>query len=530
MKRVLPMQLALLLSSAVAVGQDRILPETAAGRVAAAFLAAYGADGEEAMRRYLVEVRSEAALSRKPVDERLAQFRRFRGMLGELSLHSVSESDEHEITLLVSSEVGWMSIRFALDPDPPHKLESFSIRPGAAPRPNVDESPAFSTLAELVDTLRVEEGLPGLAVGVVEADRIHVAVGGVRRSGGEVLIHEDDGWHLGSVTKSMTATVVAALVERGTVSWDTTIADALPHLEVHPAFSSVTLEQVLQHRAGFPAVFEHDEHAASVDPRQAREDLVAAVLETAPSQPAGTWGYSNVGYAVAGHIAEVASDTAWEELMRVHVFRAAGMERAGFGWPATVDCPDQPRGHTGVPPDLIEVRLDEPSLGPALAPAGDAYCSIRGLARYARAHLRGLRGGDTFLSAETVSRLHTPLDASDPGDFEYGAGWMIERRAEGDTHYHGGSAMSFFAYVHLDPTRDRAVVVAMNSGALSNQAVAERVVRAIASRSSALRVPSPPPESQREEGERQGPADREDVEDVQRLPGDRREPEGAAVR
>ena len=62
----------------------------------------------------------------------------------------------------------------------------------------------------------------------------------------------NDKFHIGSVTKSMTATVAAMLIERGKISWTTTIGDSFPDLgdQLHPDYRPVTLEQLLAPRSG----------------------------------------------------------------------------------------------------------------------------------------------------------------------------------------------------------------------------------------------------------------------------------------
>ena len=62
----------------------------------------------------------------------------------------------------------------------------------------------------------------------------------------------NDTFHIGSVTKSMTAIVAAMLVERGKISWTTTIGDSFSDLgdRLHPGYRPVTLEPLLAHRSG----------------------------------------------------------------------------------------------------------------------------------------------------------------------------------------------------------------------------------------------------------------------------------------
>jgi len=70
---------------------------------------------------------------------------------------------------------------------------------------------------------------------------------------------------VGADAKAMTAVIAARLVERGSLRWNTRIAEALPELRrlMLPAYRNVTLEDLLAHRAGLPAFTTEEEFAAS---------------------------------------------------------------------------------------------------------------------------------------------------------------------------------------------------------------------------------------------------------------------------
>ena len=53
----------------------------------------------------------------------------------------------------------------------------------------------------------------------------------------------------------MTSTLIARLVERGQLKWDSALAEVFPDLAPHMnlEFQKVTLLQLLSHRAGLPA-------------------------------------------------------------------------------------------------------------------------------------------------------------------------------------------------------------------------------------------------------------------------------------
>ncbi|MEI9866054.1 MAG: serine hydrolase domain-containing protein [Limisphaerales bacterium] len=105
--------------------------------------------------------------------------------------------------------------------------------------------------AQGLEVIRKKHDLPAIAVVVVKEGRIceRIAVG-VRKSGDLTPVTTNDVFHIGSCTKSMTATLTAMLIEDGKLRWDTTIAEVFPELKgkMDKQYETVTVEQLLHHR------------------------------------------------------------------------------------------------------------------------------------------------------------------------------------------------------------------------------------------------------------------------------------------
>jgi len=313
--------------------------------------------------------------------------------------------------------------------------------------------------------------LPALAGAIVTSDGV-VASGavGVRKYGSNVPVTINDQFHLGSDTKAMTATILAMEVEKGKLDWTTTLATALPQLAttMDPAYRSVTIEQLLSHRAGFTAdtaprgMTLLDLHNLSGSPRQQRWVYAQKILAEPPEVTPGTkFIYSNRSYAVAGVIAETIADKPWEDLMREWLFAPLDMDTCGFGAMGTPGKLDQPLQHTLL---LGMHRSFEP--GPltdnpvAMAPAGLVHCSILDWAKFVQAHLRGEKNEPGILRPETLKELHTPPY----GDYAFG--WIVVERAwaGGRALTHGGSNTMNYANVWMAPLKDFALLAMTNQG------------------------------------------------------------------
>lgn len=332
-------------------------------------------------------------------------------------------------------------------------------------------SPKPEDCAAVLEPIRQKAGLPSLAAAVVMQDRC-VALGatGLRKAGGRNHVTPEDKYHLGSLTKSMTATLAGSLVTQGRIRWETTLAEVFPDLapRFDPAYRGVTLLQLLAHRGGVAASLEEGGLWARLwdraePPRAQRRYLLEQVLSHPPAVPPGSrFLYSNAGYAIAGAMLEQVTDTPWETLMRRELFEPLEMASAGFGPPASPGREDQPWGHVPegdtfrpVPPGP---RADNP---PAIAPAGAVHSSLPDLVRYVAFHLRGARGGEPLLPRHVFERLHRPV-----GDDTHALGWIVVHRdwAGGNALTHSGSNTTFFAVIWMAPARDFGLVVACNAG------------------------------------------------------------------
>jgi CubicO group peptidase (beta-lactamase class C family) len=331
-------------------------------------------------------------------------------------------------------------------------------------------------LTSRAETVRQETGAPAVAIATLESGELRVGVSGSRERGGEVPVTIADLWHIGSDTKSMTATLVARLVERGVIGWNDTVADHLGDVvgRINPAYLDMTFLHLLGHRAGLPAnvrvlqmIRFSKERIRSRPIHEQRLDYAAQVLTRRPAvTPEEGFLYSNAGYVVAGAMIEQATGQSWESLMVQEVFEPLGMTTAGFGAPGSPDTVDQPRGHlpTASGESLAVPPGPDGDNPPVLGPAGTVHLSLEDLMTFLGAHMDGARGEETeYLSEESWETLHTP-----PFGGNYALGWGV---AEG-TLQHAGSNLRWFVQIAFRPDDNRAIIIAFNDGRIGPMSAA----------------------------------------------------------
>jgi len=321
--------------------------------------------------------------------------------------------------------------------------------------------PADTTQA--LEIIRKKYDFPALAVVVVKDGKIcDRAAVGVRKLGDPTRVTIDDQFHIGSCTKSMTATLAAMFIEENKLRWDSTIAEVFPELKdkMDAQYKTVTVEQLLTHCGGVPGEPPADAWKRAWEqkgtPTQQRYEFIQAALAQPPVATPGTkYIYSNQGYAIVGAMLEKIAGKSWEDLITEKLFKPLHMDSAGFGPPGAIGKIDQPWGHTRT---SAPMQSDNPS---AIAPAGRVHCSPGDLARYTIFQMEGERNGG-LLKAETIRKLHTPPDGAD-----YTCGWVCVKRgwAGGRALMHNGSNTMWYAVMWLAPEKDFSVIVATNTGA-----------------------------------------------------------------
>lgn len=275
----------------------------------------------------------------------------------------------------------------------------------------------------------VDVGLVGAVFGSQHdsADKLYLGAAGQARLKGDAMTGNES-FQLASLSKAMTAALVAHWVEQGKLRWDSRPADLLPEVAAkqHPTYANATLAQLLDHRSGLPTFNDAadleqlaDFVAALPLPHPAtdaarRRVLSGWLLSLTPVVGAGEFAYSNAGYTVAGAMLEAATGQDFETLMRQWAqprglqpqWQPPANAAQGYEGPA----PGKLQPATGFGPE-VQPWVD------AAKPSGDVWMTPAGYGRWLAEHQRAFQGRSHGLPAAYVQRLR----ALRSGD--YALGW-----------------------------------------------------------------------------------------------------------
>ena len=321
---------------------------------------------------------------------------------------------------------------------------------------------------KFLEETRQKYKLPSLGGGATLHGKIvSVQVAGVRKFGSKVKVTVNDKYHIGSCTKSMTATIAGILVDQKKIKWESTIYEIFPEYRriLHKGLKDVTLTQLLSHTGGLPSLGEHHKQIwldlymdrTNKSAKKQRTNMIKKVLPLAPVNEPGTkFLYSNCGVSIAGMMLEKVSKKSWEELMGIYIAKPLDIQSLGFGSAPKSQKVDQPFPHIqqGGKTIHIDPRIfpDNPA---AIAPAGTAHLSLIDFAKYTTIYSMKKK----TLSPESFSTILTPILE------DYALGWAITKRFwGGKVITHTGSNTMNYAVMWVAPEKEFSVVAVSNCG------------------------------------------------------------------
>lgn len=332
------------------------------------------------------------------------------------------------------------------------------------PGSTLDSKNLHQLVSEFYQAFFPEEVAPGLAVAVVQGDRILYLQGfGYADLEAKRKVTPDSIFYIGSSSKSFLALTAALLDEQKKVDLDAPLSRYLPKLKLQSPLSTdeVTLRALLSHTHGI-------EQNGSVVFRTAfsgdfTPDLLLKLLEKSRPSPNGrSFRYGNIGYNIAGMALESHLETNWKALIQQNVLKPLKMDSST----SYRSKADQKRlalpyslGKTGYKREFYAKNDGN------MHAAGGLMTSAEDLAKWLLVNInQGRLGKKQIFPAAVIAethRKHTDLQSkyAEVDRNGYGLGWYWGTN-QGDKLIHSyGGFSSFFAHVSFMPEHKIGVAV-----------------------------------------------------------------------
>jgi D-alanyl-D-alanine-carboxypeptidase/D-alanyl-D-alanine-endopeptidase len=295
---------------------------------------------------------------------------------------------------------------------------------------------------------------PGVVAGAVRNGRDHLlCLGRTASADGRPMdssaLHE-----LGSISKTFTGLLLADMVRRGEVGYDTPVAAFLPMRA-----DQVTLADLVTHTAGLPrtpgAVYRTMLRSGRRDPyaRYGIEDLYRTASRVR-SRRRGEFRYSSLGFGLLGQALANAAGSTYPRLLAERVLRPIGMDATT----ADSDAPAVPGHRRGRPVPSWRFQ--------ALAGAGAVRANGTDLLRYLRAQVYP----HTTTLPEAIRDTHQPRRPG-KGDDSICVAWFHRVVRGVPLLWHEGATAGFCGFIGLSPSTGAGVFVVANTGPTWRQPV-----------------------------------------------------------
>lgn len=270
---------------------------------------------------------------------------------------------------------------------------------------------------------------------------------------------------IASTAKAMNAALIGMLVDDRLLDWDAPVAAYLPDFTPNPDAlpTEVTLRDLIAMRTGLPR---HD--WAWLGMPLNRSELARRIQHLSVSCGfRERFQYCNLSVTLAGHVAEVVTGQAWEELIQSRLLEPLGMRRTTTRQPNGKDhivgfCADKGGAHT--PSIMLASGVTAPS-------GGALYSTLDDMARWAAFNLAGGRwAGVQLIKPETMRVLQAGMvptsgDVSAPSlKASYAMGWFVDKYRAAPRLTHGGFLHNVGSEVTLFPEQNLGIVSFVNLG------------------------------------------------------------------
>lgn len=326
---------------------------------------------------------------------------------------------------------------------------------------------ALPRLEAMAQQLVTSRAVPGLAIAVVHQDEVVYLRGfGLREVGKTETVDPDTVFQIASLSKPVSATVVAALVTSGVLGWDAKIADLDPAFRLHEPYPSaeVTVRDLFAHRSGLPGSAGNDIEEIGFD-----RDTVMHRLRLVPSSSSfrAGYAYSNAGLTAGALAAGKPTGQSWEAVAETRLFQPLGMMSTSARHADFVARADRAALHVDIGHGW-EAKVTRDA--DVQAPAGGISSSARDLTQWMRLELaNGEWNGQRLIAADALAATHEPLISCGQNPVTgattfYGLGWNVEFGRHGLSWGHAGAfSAGARTLVQLYPDASLGILVLANA-------------------------------------------------------------------
>lgn len=305
-------------------------------------------------------------------------------------------------------------------------------------------------IEDFVQAQMMSDRVPGLAVAIMEGDKVWAKGWGYADVENKTLFTEKSCFRLASVTKPMTAAAILQLMEKDTLSLDDEVQKYVPYFPRKPY--PVIIRHLLGHLAGISHYRSYDElHLRT--PRDTREAINIFAAFDLVAEPGTAYNYSSYGYNLLGAVIEGASKMPYGKYMKQNIWEPAGMSSTIIDLPENLIA-NRVKGYRLIRGSLKNSEYVDMSSRFA---SGGTRSNVIDLINF----IKSLRDGK-IIAPSTVEMMFSPMVTRNKRYTDYGMGWMVRPVNGHLAIYHSGSQQETRTFLLFLPSENLAISFGCN--------------------------------------------------------------------
>ena len=358
---------------------------------------------------------------------------------------------------------------------------------------------ALSEIRNVVSQYVVtEKKLPGAVLAVAQGKTIifNEAFGVSNIETGSPMT-TDNLLHIASTNKSVTAFLMATLVDKGVLGWDTKATDIYPDFAVSdPQYSSlITITHLLSMTSGLTG--QSAEGNSDFDTSSPARELFTEIKNNVPmlGAPGTQFDYSNYSISIAAYLGVLANAKAqngaitdadldnlssgYADLLKKNVLDPIGMSHATLSMDTAKASGLMAASHVQDESGNYTIAETEDVAVDALAPAGGLKATSNDMIRFVMTVMnKGVTPeGNTAASEANIVKTTMPVPLTQgSAEATYGMGWENYVVEGLKMIGHSGNFDNFNSYIGFFPDKSTAFVVMVNADNASSAELTEEIV------------------------------------------------------
>jgi CubicO group peptidase (beta-lactamase class C family) len=327
---------------------------------------------------------------------------------------------------------------------------------------------ALEALPAIIENALEQTGVPGAAVAVVHGDEVVFSEGyGLREAGGTETIDPETVFELASLSKPIGATVIAAQMGDGDLTWDTRIADLMPGFELADPWVSanLTLGDLYAHRSGLPHAAGDDLEDIGYDREYVLDHLWMHKL--LPFRT--THKYANYSITAGAEAVAVAAGVDWSTLSEESLYAPLGMTSTSSDY-ADYLAQDNRASLNALVDGEFQALYERDA--DAQSPAGGVSSNIVDLSKWLTLMLaQGEFDGEQIVDAAALQAAMSgqiitgqPTAETRPGMYGYGFNAGVQPSGRTTASHSGAFSLGAGTNFQVVPALDLGIVVLTNGG------------------------------------------------------------------